>query len=352
MRRRGQDGGSVMVVVLVLFIALSLTVLATVSYVSQGTKHSRHEQDVERANAAAASGLADLVSLLRADPEYLRQVTPAAKDKADGYCQNEAAGGPDGDVLAGVCGWGPTTPARWKPVDAAEGGSGEFYHYAVRRLPIDAERIDVEVTGKANGVYRTVKASVARESSSMWLYITNYELADPTDIISYASSRSIYESQGALTAPACGGGWTVDHTPPELGYAWQVGTGSPPKPPRIYRYGSVTLNWEYACTQPTFIDVDVLAGRIHSNDTVQSRGAQFKGEFSTALPECKQAEAGKPDTWSKCLSSGSWAGFGAMPQYRKPIELPSVTTPNSLSLNGQGCRYEGATRIIFNADGT
>ncbi|MDR3359494.1 MAG: hypothetical protein LBO20_02325, partial [Bifidobacteriaceae bacterium] len=359
----GADGGSVLVMVLVSFMLLAVVMLSTVTYTSQGTKQSRYEQDVERAEAAVMSGLGDFLALLRAKPDYLENPTPAMATDPDWYCHNEATGGPDNDMFASICGWGATTPTRWKLVDHAEAGDSkaQAYHYAVRDVPTDAERIEVEVTGRSNGVYRAVKAALIRETTSTFLYITNYELTDPTDINAYGSSRAYWENQepkGKLTSPVCGGGWTLGSPPAELDYGWNIG---------VREYQPTGTGAFEACQHPVFIGGDVLEGRVHTNDearvvTVGGVNPKFTGQFSTANKNCDpdtntSLDPNNKATWLACFGDPASPGLtkgvdlSAMPKFEKHV-LPSVNDPNAASLSGIGCRYEGATRIIFNADGT
>ncbi|MDR0594345.1 MAG: hypothetical protein LBG60_14070, partial [Bifidobacteriaceae bacterium] len=122
-RGRRSEDGMTMVSVLGSFTIILVVLLGSVSFLGQQVKYSRHQQDSDLALAAAEAGVADILTELRIDPEYLDSIS-STKDEPTGYCEKDATGGPpsDGDVFAGVCGWTAATAPGWQKLGGDEGG--------------------------------------------------------------------------------------------------------------------------------------------------------------------------------------------------------------------------------------
>ncbi|MDR0626680.1 MAG: hypothetical protein LBG11_05385, partial [Bifidobacteriaceae bacterium] len=301
--------------------------------------------------AAARSGLADLVARLRLDPTYLENMKANA-DSAGSYCENPAAGGlaAEGDIFVEDCGW-TATEARWAPIEA--GGAKEFYHYAVTGYSAVTRNADVLVSGKSQNVIRSLKASIAPETTPMWLYFSDYELADPTDPTTYPPTPSGQGYYGGtqLTSGACGGsGAGGEAAKEDLAYSWELRQPGNTKPKRVY----ATLTAAgIPCKEPTFERWDALVGGpVHSNDTIRASGTQFGAEFTTSDLDCKKASLAEPDSWQNCVTGQSRpVSFTEMPKHRAALALPSVESAAAESAKGTGCAYQGPTRIVFAADG-
>jgi Tfp pilus assembly protein PilX len=337
-RANGKDKGLTMVAVLASFLVLVVMVLGSVAYVSASTKASRNQQDSELALAAAQSGLNELMANLRVNPTYLYNAA-IDKDNPDGYCKNDATGGPDGDHFATICGWGTDTAIGWAALGGESGTHRQYYHYAVTRYSDISESIEVISTGRSNNVYQTLRANIARESTPMFLYISNYELADPTDPSTYSSDAHYVDK---LTSEECGGGWGLGKDLPNLGYAWYFTDTNPDNdvPARRYDY----LGFPRKCYEPAFEAWDVLDGPVHSNDSIRANGTQFVGSFTTSNPACLAVTA-DTSTWNKCVVGS--ALFSSQPTWHEARNMPTVAAPKSVSEAGIGCTYQGPTRIIL-----
>jgi hypothetical protein len=341
------------VTVLVSFTIAMLAMLASLVYLSASTKYSRQEQDSDRAMAAAESGLGDLLARLRLDPGYLENLAAKAEDPA-GYCANPATGGPaeDGDVFARNCGWAADAAVNWEQVDGS-GSPGQFFHVDVTGYWSATHAAEVIVTGKSQGVVRSLKASIAPETTPLWLYFSDYELADPTDPVSYppTATGNGYYGGTQLTSGACGGyGAGGAAARLDLAYAWELKKPGKSKPARVYSSPTAA---GLPCKEPTFERWDKLDGPVHSNDTIQANGSQFSGEFSTADPDCAKATNHDPNSWGKCVKGAtSPVVFAQAPVYRPVMDMPSITSAATESGKGTGCFYQGPTRIIFQPNGT
>ncbi|MDR1633490.1 MAG: hypothetical protein LBS27_00890 [Bifidobacteriaceae bacterium] len=341
--RKGADLGITMVAVLASFTILIVVVLGSLAYLSASTKSSRFEQDTDLALAAAQSGVNDLLSRLRENPDYLAEVA-ATKDLASGYCKNPAVGGKNAvaaekDDFESICDW-PESHAKFYKFDNSSAQSSQSFHYSVHNWVAIADSFDVVSTGRSNGVTRSVRAHIARDPAPGYLYLSDYELADPTDYTAYYPD--------AESSETCGEGYPSATTMAVLGYKWEVAGGS--RPGRFYTNSD---GFNRPCLEPSFESWDVLDGRVHSNDTIKSDGATFKSEFTTSDTRCV-AVPSNPASWSTCVDGT--ANFNQMPAKRGKIVLPALPPKNDpnvvAELDARGCAYDGATRIIFNGDGT
>ncbi|MDR2454299.1 MAG: hypothetical protein LBD51_07125 [Bifidobacteriaceae bacterium] len=344
-RQRAGEEGITLVAVLVSFTIVLAMILGSLALISNSTKHSRHQQDTELALAAAESGLNALLSRLRGDPSHVSGVT----DKDAEYCKAAATGGPTGgedeDFFAATCGWDASTGVSWEDVS----GGSQLFHYSITDYDSVTNSIEVLSTGVSNNVYRTVKGYLGRQASEMWLYISDYELADPNDYSTYLTwtadpaAGSIYGSN-QITSQGCGGGYgLLGEAETELGYKWQIGDPNL----KVSRYYSMN-GFDYPCEEPGFIAGDILDGPVHSNDTIKASGADFTSSFSTSDPACDGINPDDDNTWDACVN-GTGNEFTVMPTYRaEGYTLPGTKQPKEeVAKNDDWCKYEGPTRIVL-----
>lgn len=342
--RRGRDAGITMVAVLASFTILTVIVLGSLAYLAASTKASRFEQDNDLALAAAQSGVNDLLARLRENPDYLNEVA-ATKTLDTGYCRNPAVGGKntgasaEQDHFATDCGWTEEYARFYKYDDSSAQASQEF-HYTVldySAIPMSAEVLS---TGRSQGVVRSVKARIERASSKQYLYLSDYELVDPSDY-------TAYPTRGA-NMNVCGAGYPSATTLAELGYKYQVDAGTRPA-----RQDRTDEGYPRDCLEPSFREWDYLDGPVHSNDTIKSNGAHFLSDFTTSDTRCV-ADASVPSTWNTCVNGS--ADFHVPPSIAEREflpELPPKSDPAVLDeIANRGCAYDGPTRIIFKNDGT
>lgn len=348
---RPGDAGMTIVAVLGAFLLVSVLLLGTLTYLTASVRFSRLEQDSTAAEAAAQSGIHDFLTRLRLDGDYLDHADPASTDP-DNYCQNPAAAGPD--VLLPLDGAGQPacsnhtgrTPVGWVAVEAGAAASPDtpsFHYRVVRHDPVQRE-ILLEAVGRSRDVYRTLQARIAHPSTSDYLYFSDYELADPQDDAAYPENTRYPGTQN--TSRACGGGGADD---PAVTWAWS--SADIAREPRTYVPAGGSLIAD--CLEPRFTVGDVLAGRVHSNDTIRSTGAVFQGRLSTSDPRCASIDPHAASTWRNCLSDAHHdATFSTAPVYEAgTLTMPRITEL-SVVAESQGCRYSGATRIILHEDGT
>jgi Tfp pilus assembly protein PilX len=311
--RLRDDDGAAMVVVVGSMLVLAMLAMTALAYTMSGQRFARYDQDYSAAMSAAQSGVDDFRSRLDSQDTYGLAVD----------CANVAWRGPM-ETRTNTCGWGPGTAPGWLPVQAgATGPKDAYYHYKVdTSRKVTEGTVKLQVTGRANGVYRTIEATVGMGGSTDYVYYTDFESADPTNVQAYD------ETANGTSKVACGA-----------------------------RGNSQAKYWHQGreadgCMEIQFIGSDVLNGAVFSNDTIWSTGATFGSTFETADPNCGRATANR-NTWaSSCLRSGrgvsSAASFDSQPRYATPKNL--ADNSGQFRTN-PGCHYYGATRVVFHADG-
>jgi Tfp pilus assembly protein PilX len=302
------ESGVALVMVVGSMLVLAMLAMTALAYTMSSQKFARYDQDFSASVSAAQSGVEDFVSRLNRDDTYGQQ--------AD--CTNTAMRGP-GVTGGSACGWTSTTTPGWMPV--TPGGTdpqAAWFHYVVNAsAAVSQGTIMLTVTGRVHGVYRTLEVAVGKGGSTDYVYYTDFESADPSNVQAYPSTPSA----------VCGGN----------GYSnakyWYNGRSSA----------------NPSCQEITFISGDTLDGTVFSNDAILSSGGSFLKGVLTANPSCSNATT-DPSTWNACLRSGSTANFNGIqplkadPKYLQDTSAAFATNP--------GCHYYGSTRIIFNADGT
>ncbi|WP_448629390.1 pilus assembly PilX family protein [Cellulomonas soli] len=313
LRRVRGDGDEGMALVLVVGSMLVLAMLAftALAFTMASQRFARYDQDYTSAMSAAQSGVDDYISRLNRSEAYTTIID----------CANPAMKGPT--TATNTCGWNASTTPGWSPVDGTRTGEMDaFFHYTVDASRVTTEgTVTLTVTGRANGEYRTIEAAVGKGGSTDYVYYTDFESADPSNVQAYPSG----------TSAACGGsGYDAAK------YWWEGRSGA-------------------GCSEITFASGDTLQGSVFSNDSVLAAGPTFTDGFLTANPECHNVTTSTSSSnWKWCLrnTSGTYstANFnGVLPQYHDPLYLDDT----SAAFAGfPGCHYVGSTRIVFNSDGT
>ena len=168
--RNGQDGVA-MITVMMIVVVLSLLMVATLNYASQGEPPSRRGQDWNAALAAAQAGVDDYLYRLQQDQDYIQY----------------SATNPPTPANVAFTGW-HNIPG---PANAGQ------FHYSATNLASQGI-IQVVSTGRVRGVQRTVRASLRRRGFLDYLYLTDYESLDP---------QSGYYSDPATATAQCSRYW-------------------------------------------------------------------------------------------------------------------------------------------------
>lgn len=332
MRIRTDDRGVAMIMVLGMISILTVVVAAALSYAANVAPQTSRDEHWQAALAAAQAGVDDYLAKLNRNDAYAQTVD----------CTNVALKGPKAETNS--CGWNGSTPTGWVDVKGGDPSAGKF-HYDVSTANFWKDgSVWVESTGRVKGVSRTIQVRVGRGGSTDFLYYTDFEDADPQNLVAYPPGGSKSQSAGGAKNDECGkSGATLAK------YWWQTSA----------RSSSGT------CQEIQFGSNDVLDGDVHFNDSPlmvasgSSRPRFLKG-YEVADPRCTEA-AGTPDASgvgkaagdAKCWrTSGTTARpyvgtAGARPSL--PLYLPDNSDKFSTF---PGCNYYGDTRIRFNSNGT
>jgi hypothetical protein len=201
---RDESGMAMMVAVMVVML-MTLIPLAMFSQAMQQLPLARHDQDHERALAAAEAGVDDYLNHLAQNQNYWT------------YSSTNAP--PDGNKAF----------TQWVPLPGPP--SDEYFRYNVNTTQTaSAGLVYITSSGKSRNVVRTVKVGLRRQGFLDYLWLTDYEITDP--VLSGANA-----SQCKFRA-------------------WQWNSGS-------NKYGPS----DYSTCQAVFwTDSAVLNGPVHSND--------------------------------------------------------------------------------------
>lgn len=292
-------------------LVLAMLALTALAFTVQSQKFARYTQDYTGAMAAAQSGIEDLISRLNRDDRYA--------DDLD--CSNPAMQRPMTDP--NPCGWDATTSVGWLPVVPGETDpKAAHFHYELDgSLSLMDGTVQATVTGRVNGEYRTLETTVGKGGSTDYVYYTDFESADPSNVQAYPTGAG----------SDCGGAG--------------------------YEAADYWYDGRSGCVEITFGGGDVLDGAVFTNDAAWSAtaygGATFLDGFRSANPGCKNV-TGSPSTWNSCLRQGggasSTADFnGKRPAHADPLYLEDTSAAFATH---PGCHYYGSTRIVFNSNGT
>lgn len=328
--RASDDTGFAMVTVLGIGTVMTGLMLASLAYAMQVMPQARRDQDWNAALAAAQAGVDDYVSRLNKNDSYSLVVD----------CANVALKGP---ATAPSCGYVASTAPGWVDVKPAAPTKGQF-HYD----PMYAQgNVHLLSTGRVGTAYRTVDVRIGRGGSTDFLYYTDFEDADPENMVVYPNG----------TSTNCGGAGSASGK-----YWWQPASGS------TLPSTSSTYNHRSGCTEIAFAGNDKLDGRAHFNDTPGIAGGTSGGQgyqsvftegYETADPNCPLAVTANP-TRGRCWRYYPYPGnstsagkpyfpTGRGTQYANKLDLPDNSTE---FINYPGCVYYGDTRIRFNSNGT
>lgn len=302
-RLRRDEGGFVLVVVVLSLTFLLMLVTSVMSYSIGSQNISRRDQDWNAALSAAEAGIDDYIFHLNQDGSY--------------WQYSDSNPPPDGNLAF----------TEWVPVPGPASDASYRYSVDISEIAVDGT-VKVTSTGMVREVTRSVEASVRRKNFLDYLYFTDYETSDPA---LYPTGSSTFTSVQAQTYCALHY-YEGRDVSGEVDFAGDVDTG-----------GSF-------CNEITFGDSDVINGPLHSNDAIRISGSpDFNGDTSTSW----DGGGGSP----LYLGSGTpnFANAGD-PVYADALTMP----PSNLDLKqetqsafgGTGCLFTGPTAIKLNSDGT
>ncbi|MGB7981527.1 MAG: pilus assembly PilX N-terminal domain-containing protein [Candidatus Nanopelagicales bacterium] len=316
--RLADERGMAMMMALGFMLTAGVLVATALAYATSLQPQARHGQDRVEALSAAQAGIDHYLGHLNKDRNYF----------ATADCANPAMQGPNKDpaLLGAPCGWTASTPYGWAKVQPGDPDSADF-HYDINSAQMDQFTIWVSSTGRSGAITSTLQAKVSIAGSQRYLYVTDFEDADPENPVVYPSGASHDD---------CGKSGTT-----KAKYWWS------PTPNERFKSGSPD------CVEIQFISADTLDGPVHFNDTPLINGnATFKQGYTTYATGCPKTAT---TSASAAKAAGCYRGSGSPSLSAKGARWGNVNLlPDTTGdmVNKPGCQYTGDTRIRFNSNGT
>lgn len=288
--RWADEAGVALVSVIALTAVLTLVAVVAISVGLNAQRFSRDHQDWNAALAAAEAGVDDYLARLNRDREYWAQ----------------AAGDTDLDTGLNL------NPAidRWAQLP----DSDAWYHYSVDDSEVvETGTLILTVTGRVDDRTRTVQVRLRPEAFFDFMYLTNYEIMDPT-----------------IWGPS-------DHTLCE-------------------RLWGATPAKSNQCIRLRFTANDTLRGRTHSNDGLVVDGqARFLGETTTSFHTgggyWNYQQSPNPPGGSRVAPTATNPRFRPNePAYLPEQGFPDTNESMRRDAHNHGCVYYGPTYIHFHGD--
>jgi hypothetical protein len=309
LRLRCQRGFTTVTLMGVLMVG-GLLVLASFAAVDPDISLSRGDQDSKQAYGAAEAGLQWYLSRLNQDNNF--------------YLQCDTVPAPNGSEVAPVNQeWkdqsNPATdPRKWRTLP----GSGEKAQYTVELIPapgrdactsdqysmIDPQgNMKIRVSGRSRGRTRTIDATLRRNNFIDFIYFTNFENLDPS--AKYSTPAQIAQAEAACSVF------------------------------RAQRTSSM-------CEEIQFTGQDVIAGPMHSNDTILMCGSATLGRNDLDKIELG-GNPGWVDASASCQANPKV--LGTLHQSGQLGMPPSNAALMTLA-DANGKHYFGRTTIVLNGN--
>lgn len=297
------EHGVAMLVVLMALVAGSMLGVVALSAAGADLPFAKASQDRKQAYAAAEAGMAYYMYQLSLDNDYWTrcdQVPPPSTTEPS----------PVNQMWDGV----GTDPRRWRTL------SGTKSEYTIELIPeagstctpgtADSTMIDrssgtfrVRVSGRSDGITRTLVNTLRRRAFLDYIYFTDYETADP---ITYANATDRANAEAQCVKPR-----------------------------------DDRASW---CTEIQFSSTDAIKGPFHTNDSVLHCGSTQFGRRPDDRIEVSDPGGFKNVGGSGC--AGPPDTLGTFVPEAEPLEVP----PSNAALQAEALpayTYTGKTTILL-----
>ena len=315
-KRNGEEGLA-LIMVIALGGVLTILIATGITYALGGFRQANTDESWSGAMAAAYAGVEEYQSRLANDSTYVKYGNPSSNfTSASGSTvivpteANPAFGIGAGGTWATV----PRDPDADPNVlnDPAQ------FRYEVDNSKYSASgTLRVRSTGKVGTETRTIVADLRQQGFIDFLYFTTYEISDPA----FTGVNS-----------AC------------VKYKW---AGRP---------AADTTGKD--CSEIQFGTNDIIAGPVHSNDTMRVCASRFKDAFTTSY---NPASGLKYTSVTGCAAATFDLAASGFPAYSPPLTMPASngaliqeTRSDLAAANSSvaGCLFTGPTSIEFFDNGT
>jgi Tfp pilus assembly protein PilX len=352
-RNAADERGMTMATVMgVLFIG-GLLVAAAVAAPNGDTRLSRYDQDYKDGYAAAEAGVAEYVFHLTQDNGYwVRCAGTVASPLPTPNAVNQPWNGSGAD------------PRRWRQVPGTAGTNARNL-YAIELIPENgytqcdpnnptASMIDdatgtfrIRATGCANsksittclgGAKRSIIVTFKRRGFLDYLYFTDYETSDPAWYAVYSKGRATQPDIVSWAASTCATAyWRQNRSSFDYnGQIWNSSTSS------WDTYPNNSGTYPDNCSEIQFPSQDVLAGPVHTNDSILVCGSPDFGRTSADRIEVSAPPVG----WRGCGTGGSPNFIGQWSPNSPLLTLPPSETSLKTKTDA-GYVFTGRTTIVL-----
>lgn len=296
-RTADHEAGQAMIIVIGVIMLALLIPIGVFYQANQQLPLARHDQDFQAAIAAAESGVDDFLNRLDQNQNY--------------WSYSATNPPPDGNLAF----------TQWvnMPGSAPGANTGQFRYTTDTSQLAKSGILYLTSSGQSNGVVRTVKVGMRRQSFLDYLYFTNYETMDPARYSNpfTAQQRCPY--------------WAYQPNP------YTGGNGPDPS----------------YCNFIYFVSADNLNGPVHSNDDLYICGTpHFNGPVDTS--DAPPVVPGR--ITNACGGSGPVWFRNGDPAYQPNIPFPpannSIKGQTTIGQAGAGCLFTGPTTITLASNGT
>lgn len=301
---RPDDSGFVLITVVIVALALSLTVTALMDAALGQVPQARNDQDFHASLAAAEAGVDEYISRLNQDSEYWLNGNGDPAEPANAANSNPAFTG-----FVDIPGGSVNQPQFRYSVDIRDTASRGV--------------IRLTSTGKVGKKTRTIRVNLARRQFTDYVYFSDLEVNDPYNQTKYVDSTDAdREARGANCQR----------------YRWvnaaRAVAGDPQRQVRANSPSCATIAWT---------STDVVRGKFHTNDLPDVDGGVFTDT----------AGAGCGPGWNCPNYSRNYYGSGGTLPFGMAatgvLAIPSSNVAIKAQAQGlnPGCVYTGPTRIIL-----
>lgn len=309
----GSVEGSALIAVMVWCLALMALALVIVGSAVSVIQNSDHSERTYEALSAAEAGIEDYKARLQADDLY--------------FMENDATN---------------KALSAWSPVPGGT-SQGEFTYSVDSSEADSAGVLTITSTGRSKGVYRTLKMTMRRPSTTDYVYMSNLETFDP-------DMPGIYQGTNYTTAMS----QCADR------YYWDVRGGA-------YRPTNASA---FNCLTATIGASETIRGSMHTNDTWFLDG---NADLSKTLPTTTNTPQYKITSACSTSANGNlsapctlnhlWMVYGRSstsgltsgersatpvawnPKVAPILPLPATNSKLAKFAEEGGCVFYGPTRI-------
>jgi len=344
------DGGFAFATVLGAMFALSIVVVASLTYATGQLTQGRRSQDFQAAVAAAQAGVDDFLSRLNTCDSYWTW-TSAAQTPCTGSAVNEALRG----NWVSIPGSSSVTPAQFK--------------YSILTRPDNPATpgiIRLQADGKVGAQERQLVVDLRKAGFLEYIYYTDKESSDPLGVqLRYRQRKVKVEfSVGGQTYSELIFAGVQTWQANKCGRHYYATTGQPgtrasggQELVRGLRKNSSAVKdlttIGFGC-DIQFASIDEISGRLHTNDAILLDQPLFSGRTTTSWAAGASPAPTAGAWYRKVNASSAPKAAGQQPVYGPPIELPpnnqAIRAMTVAASGGTGCLYTGATEIILKDD--